>query len=38
MLADADQFWRVLEPYSQVQGIICGHVHQEWRWQYKGWM
>ena len=36
MLADADQFWRVLEPYSQVRGIICGHVHQEWRWQHQG--
>ncbi len=36
MLADADQFWELLKDYRQVRGIICGHVHQEWRWQYQG--
>lgn len=36
MLADADLFWQRLDGQHQVKGIICGHVHQEWRWQHQG--
>lgn len=36
MLADAEQFWQTLAPFDHVRGLICGHVHQEWHWQWNG--
>ncbi len=36
MLADSEQFWKVLRLHQHVRGVICGHVHQEWRWDYQG--
>ncbi|MGE0486858.1 MAG: metallophosphoesterase [Gammaproteobacteria bacterium] len=27
-LADADAFWRCLEPPHRVRAVLCGHVHQ----------
>jgi len=35
-LANAADFWQVLAPYSQVKGIIFGHVHQQWTLQKGG--
>lgn len=29
MLTNADDFWKQLEPYHHIKGVICGHVHQE---------
>ncbi|MGC3873238.1 phosphodiesterase [Halomonas sp. GXIMD04776] len=27
-LMDREAFWQSLAPYSQVRGILCGHIHQ----------
>ncbi|MGB0203815.1 MAG: metallophosphoesterase [Neptuniibacter sp.] len=31
MLANADQFWSIVERYPQVKGVMFGHVHQAWQ-------
>ncbi|PMH39811.1 3',5'-cyclic-AMP phosphodiesterase [Vibrio sp. 10N.286.49.B3] len=28
-LKDADQFWKIVDQYDQVQSVVCGHVHQD---------
>ncbi len=28
-IADADEFWAIIERYQHVRGVIWGHVHQE---------
>ncbi len=28
-LKNADQFWQVVEPYTQVKAVLGGHVHQD---------
>lgn len=33
MLANAPQFWSVVERYPQVKGVVFGHVHQAWQMQ-----
>ncbi|MDQ6960312.1 MAG: 3',5'-cyclic-AMP phosphodiesterase [Mariprofundaceae bacterium] len=35
-LANAEEFFDVLDRYSQVQGIIFGHIHQAFGMQRKG--
>lgn len=32
-LANADQFWSLLDCYPQVRGVLFGHVHQSWHLQ-----
>lgn len=36
MLSNAEAFWKVLDPFHHVKGIICGHVHQESFTEKKG--
>jgi Icc protein len=36
MVADADAFFRVVDKYRCVKGIIWGHVHQQIDWQHEG--
>jgi len=36
MVADADEFFRVVDKYSCVKGVIWGHVHQQIDWQREG--
>lgn len=28
MIDNADAFWREIEPFPHVRGVVCGHVHQ----------
>lgn len=35
MLANADQFWSIVERYPQVKGVMFGHVHQAWQLERK---
>ena len=32
-LANAEQFWQIVDLYPQVKGVIFGHVHQSWELQ-----
>lgn len=32
-LGNTDQFWRIVDLYPQVKGVIFGHVHQSWTLQ-----
>lgn len=36
MLANADQFWSILNCYPQVKGVMFGHVHQTWELEKDG--
>lgn len=36
MVADADEFFAVVDKYSCVKGVIWGHVHQQIDWQREG--
>ena len=36
MVADADEFFRVVDKYSCVKSVIWGHVHQQLDWQREG--
>ena len=36
MVADADEFFRVVDKYSCVKAVIWGHVHQQIDWQREG--
>lgn len=35
-LINADDFFSIVDQYSQIRGIICGHVHQVFETQRKG--
>lgn len=30
-LGNADEFWQIIENFSQVKAVIFGHVHQAWK-------
>ncbi len=36
MVADADEFFAVLERYPAVRAVIWGHIHQEFNSEHKG--
>jgi Icc protein len=36
MVADADEFFATLEPYSGVKGILWGHIHQQVEREWRG--
>lgn len=36
MLANADAFWNLLQPFTNVKLILCGHLHQEHAVEHQG--
>lgn len=36
LVSNADEFWQVIEQYSNVRTVIWGHVHQEYAGERKG--
>lgn len=35
-LKEADNFWQVVAKHSNVQAVVCGHVHQDMNVEYQG--
>jgi len=35
-LANPEQFWHICDAHPQVKLVLCGHVHQERRWERRG--
>ncbi len=35
-LKDADDFWKIIQSAPHVQGVVCGHVHQDKTFDYHG--
>lgn len=32
-LTNANEFWQIIDKYPQVEGVLCGHIHQEFEGQ-----